>query len=87
MGDDEGRQLVAGEPGEGPSAQGQSVRGGDGFRAEMLIEQHRQGGETAAIAGVDEEEHGEHRQSSALSMLFVTICNRQTAMDMTKIMK
>lgn len=36
-------------------------RDGDGFRAEMLIEQHRQGGETAAIAGVDEEEHGEHR--------------------------
>lgn len=58
--DDERRQLIAGQAGECPGAQGQPMRGGYGFRAEVLIEQYRQGGEAAAVSGVDEEQHHQH---------------------------
>lgn len=53
-------QLVAGQTGERPGAQRQTVRGGDGFGAEVLIKQHGQRRETATIARVDEEQHGQH---------------------------
>lgn len=36
------------------------MRGGDGFGAEVLIKQHGQRRETATIARVDEEQHGQH---------------------------
>ena len=60
MGNYERGQLVAGQTGERPGAQRQTVRGGDGFGAEVLIKQHGQRRETATIARVDEEQHGQH---------------------------
>lgn len=58
--DHERGQLVAGQAGERPGAQRETVRGGDGLGAEVLVEQHRQRRETAAVASVDEEQHGQH---------------------------
>ena len=60
VGNYERGQLVAGQTGERPGAQRQTVRGGDGFGAEVLIKQHGQRRETATIARVDEEQHGQH---------------------------
>ena len=42
VGNYERGQLVAGQTGERPGAQRQTVRGGDGFGAEVLIKQHGQ---------------------------------------------
>ena len=60
VGNYERGQLVAGQTGERSGAQRQTVRGGDGFGAEVLIKQHGQRRETATIARVDEEQHGQH---------------------------
>lgn len=85
VGNYERGQLVAGQTGERPGAQRQTVRGGDGFGAEVLIKQHGQRRETATIARVDEDSMASTAHSRALPMLLVKICSKHTAIDMMKI--
>ena len=59
VGDHERGQLVAGQTGERPGAQRQAVRGGDGLGAEVLVKQHGQRREAAAVTRVDEEQQGQ----------------------------
>ena len=61
------------------------MRGGYGFRAEVLIEQYRQGGEAAAVSGVDEEQHHQHGPQQSAVDTVVQTCSRHTAIDITKI--
>lgn len=85
VGNYERGQLVAGQTGERPGAQRQTVRGGDGFGAEVLIKQHGQRRETATIARVTRNSMASTAHSRALPMLLVKICSKHTAIDMMKI--
>ena len=61
------------------------MRGGYGFRAEVLIEQYRQGGEAAAVSGVTRNSIINTAHNKARSILLVQTCSRHTAIDITKI--
>ena len=57
---DEVRDLVAGQSGEAPCGQGDSVQRADAAHAVMVGEERRQVREAAAVARVDDENQPEH---------------------------
>lgn len=61
------------------------MRGGYGFRAEVPIEQYRQGGEAAVSGALTRNSIINTAHSKARSILLVQTCSRHTAIDITKI--